>query len=100
MDDHTRMTWIYLLHSKSDVLHILPAFYTYVKVQYGILIKGVCFDNALELTFTQFFFCDNGIQAYHSYVETPQQSLIVERKHQHLLSFACALLFQFGLPLG
>lgn len=56
MDDHTRMTLIYLLHSKSNVLHILPAFYTYVKVQYGILIKGVCFDNAPELTFTQFFF--------------------------------------------
>lgn len=34
-----------------------------------------------------------------SYVDTPQQNGMVERKHRNLLNVTCALRFQVGLPI-
>lgn len=44
------------------------------------------------------FFNSQGIQHQKTYVYTPQQNGVVERKHQHLLNVARSLLFQASLP--
>ena len=51
VDDHTRVTWIYLLKQKSDVLTIFPDFIRMVETQYDAHIKSVRADNAPELRF-------------------------------------------------
>ena len=74
MDD---FTWMYLLKTKYHVASIFPAFYNLVHTQYGVKIKSVHSDNALELAFTDFFH-DKGILSFHSCVNTPQQKSVVE----------------------
>lgn len=71
VDDYTRMTWIYLMHSKADATQLILAFYRDVLTQYGAKIKGIRSDNAHEFNLSSFY-SKVGIQSYHAYVETPQ----------------------------
>jgi len=52
----------------------------------------------MELNFYSKIFNQNGILHQSFCVSTPQYNGIVERKHQHILGFARALLFQAILP--
>nr|AAD25646.1 putative retroelement pol polyprotein [Arabidopsis thaliana] len=98
VDDHSRATWIYLLKSKSDVLTVFPAFIDLVENQYDTRVKSVRSDNAKELAFTEFYKA-KGIVSFHSCPETPEQNSVVERKHQHILNVARALMFQSNMSL-
>ena len=80
VDDHTRVTWIYMLKSKSDFSVILPSFVKLVRTQYKANIKMIQSDNAQELAFSNLI-REHGIVHQFSCVYTPQQNLVVERKH-------------------
>ncbi|KAG7588381.1 Integrase catalytic core [Arabidopsis suecica] len=98
VDDHTRITWLYLLRNKSEVLTIFPDFLKMVETQYKTTVKGVRSDNAPELKFVELFKA-KGIIHYFSCPETPEQNSVVERKHQHILNVARSLMFQAHVPL-
>jgi len=99
VDDHSRATWIYLLRNKSEVLTVFPAFIEQVENQYKVRVKAVRSDNAPELKFTSLY-QQKGIVSFHSCPETPEQNLVVERKHQHILNVSRALMFQSQVPLS
>ena len=75
----------------------IESFFNLVKTQFNAYIKIVRSNNRVEFKMVDFF--------NHKYivnqrlcVETPQQNGVVERKYQHLLNVAQALLFQSHLP--
>ena len=99
VDDHTRVTWVYLLKLKSDILTVFPDFIKMIETQYSTQVKSVRSENAPELHF-EVLYKAKGIVSYHSCAETPEQNAVVERKHQHILNVARALMFQSGVLLS
>lgn len=99
VDDCTRMTWVYMLRNKSDVADSFPAFLRLVSTQFNTKVKAIRSDNAPELAFSNII-KTHGVMHFYSCAYTPQQNSVVERKHQHLLNVARALLFQSQVPLA
>ena len=85
VDDHTGYTWVFFMKQKSDTLDIVSKFFTFVENHFNFFIKFFRSDNALELSFTDFFL-SKGVIHQFSCVERPKQNSVVERKHQHLLN--------------
>ena len=100
VDDHSRWTWTFLMHLKSDVCTLLKSFLTLIKTQFGREVKVLRSDNGGEFFNTQCkeLFDYHGIVHQSSCPHTPQQNGVVERKHRHILETARAIRFQSHLP--
>ncbi|KAK2354629.1 putative mitochondrial protein [Trifolium repens] len=97
VDNKSRFTWIYFMKLKSEASTHIKAFHSMVKTQFNSDIKCIRTDNGTEFLLKDFY-DKHGIIHQCSCVATPQQNGIVERKHQHILGTARALLFQSHLP--
>jgi len=97
VEDFSRFVWIILLKNTSEVSTHVKNFINMIHTQYNVTPKTVRSDNGLEFLLTDFY-ASKGILHHRSCVETPQQNARVERKHQHILNVAKALLFQSKLP--
>jgi len=75
------------------VKNFVPLIHTH----YQITPKYIRSENGPEFLIPEFY-ASKGIIHQKSCVETPQQNGRVERKHQHILNVARALLFQSKLP--
>lgn len=97
-DDYTRVTWLYLLKNKAEVLHVFPYFLKMIENQYKARVKDVRSDNAHELMFVDLFKA-KWIIHYFSCSEILEQNSVVERKHQHIVNVARSLMFQSQIPM-
>ena len=95
VDDMSRYTWIFLLHTKSNTVVMLKDFVSLVRNQFDVGIKCIRTDNGTEFFNNQMddLFKDNGIIHQSSCVYTPQHNGVVERKHRFILDMARALRF-------
>lgn len=80
--DFSRGTWVYLMHSKMDILRVLKNFLAMVQTQFNIHVKTIRTDNALDFFKLE---CTSllsslGILHQSSCPYTPQQNGVVERK--------------------
>jgi hypothetical protein len=76
IDDHSRVTWLFLMKDKSEVGAVFQTFYNMVSTQFSTKIKILKTDNAKEYFESNLccFLKDRGIIHISSCVETPQQN--------------------------
>ncbi|RVW60936.1 Retrovirus-related Pol polyprotein from transposon RE1 [Vitis vinifera] len=87
VDDHTRVTWVFLMKEKSEVGHIFQTFNLMVQNQFNSKIQVLKSDNAKEYFTSSLstYLQNHGIIHISSCVDTPQQNGVAERKNRHLL---------------
>lgn len=99
IDDHSRLTWVFLMKNKSDVERIFQAFNNMIQTQFNIKIQVLQSDNAKE--YFNFILGDylskEGIVQLSSCVDTPQQNRVSERKNRHLLEVARSLMLSMNV---
>ncbi|CAJ2661961.1 unnamed protein product [Trifolium pratense] len=97
VDDYSRFTWIILMKPKAETRNHVVNLLKMIQTQYNHQVKIVRSDNGPEFLMHDYY-SSKGIVHQKSCVESPQQNGRVERKHQHLLNIARALLYQSNLP--
>ncbi|XP_019153533.1 PREDICTED: uncharacterized protein LOC109150012 [Ipomoea nil] len=100
VDDFSRITWLYLLKSCSELFEVFCGFCVEIKTQFGVPVKILRSDNAKEYFSLPFvsYMRQKGMLHQSSCVDTPSQNGVAERKNRHLLETARALMFQMGVP--
>lgn len=100
IDDYSRFTWLYLLHSKDELFSVFKIFHSHVKTQFSSNIKIFRSDNGGEYMSHAFqeFLQTNGITSQRSCPATPQQNGVAERKNRHLLDVVRTLLLESCVP--
>jgi hypothetical protein len=94
IDDHSRYTWLYPLHTKSEVYECFIKFKLLVEKQFSSSIKQLQSDGGGEYTSLHFqaFLTKHGILHRKSCPYTSQQNGLAERKLRHILETGLTLL--------
>ncbi|XP_019238037.1 PREDICTED: uncharacterized protein LOC109218155 [Nicotiana attenuata] len=101
VDDFTRYTWIFLIHSKSDTLVVLKNFFAKVHNLFSTQVKTLRTDNGCEFFSSDFtsLLLELGIEHQSTCVYTPQQNGVTKRRYKAILDMARPLRFQASIPL-
>ena len=100
IDNYSRFTWIYFLHTKDEVFPVFQKFLAFIETQFSSCIKVLRSDNGGEYTSHEFqnFLQHKGIISQRSCPYTPQQNGVAERKNRHLLDMVRTLLLESSTP--
>ena len=100
IDDFSRVTWLYLLKSKSEVIEVFKDFHNLVKNHFTSQIQTLRSDNGSEYMshIMKQYLNIHRILHQTSCVGTPQQNDIAERKNRDLLEKTRALMLHMKVP--
>lgn len=101
IDDCTRMTWVCLMKTKSEVTSLFQQFHKMITTQYSKQVQVLRSDNGGEYMDSdlQHFLKEQGIVHQTTCSNTPQQNGVAERKNRHLLEVVRASLIEAHMPL-
>ena len=90
MDDFSRVTWLYLMKSRSELCSHFSVFCAKIQTQFHVSMQTLRSDNAKECLLEPFqsFMLQHGILHQTSCVDTPSQNGVAERKNKLLLKTA------------
>nr|GFA44481.1 retrovirus-related Pol polyprotein from transposon TNT 1-94 [Tanacetum cinerariifolium] len=100
VDDYSRYTWVFFLHSKDEASEVIISFIKKTQVNLQLQVQHVRTDNGMEFknkTLAKFF-DDVGITQQFSAARTPQQNGVVERRNRTLVKAARTMLIFANLP--
>nr|GEZ36663.1 hypothetical protein [Tanacetum cinerariifolium] len=101
VDDYSRYTWVFFLHSKDDASDVIISFIKKPEVNLQLQVQHVRTDNGTEFknkTLAKFF-NEVGVTQQFSAARTPQQNGVVERRNRTLVEAARTMLTFANLPL-
>lgn len=100
VDDYSRMTWVFFLKNKSEVLPTFKKFRSVIEKQSGNAVKILRTDRGGEFVSAEFDkLCEDfGIQRQLTASYTPQQNGVAERKNRSLVEMAKSMLKAKNLP--
>nr|GEY11026.1 retrovirus-related Pol polyprotein from transposon TNT 1-94 [Tanacetum cinerariifolium] len=101
VDDYSRYTWVFFLHSKDEASNVIIYFIKITQVNLQLQVQRVRTDNGTEFKIKTLakFFNEVGISQQFSDARTPQQNGIVERRNRTLIEAARTMLTFANLPL-
>nr|GFA64886.1 putative ribonuclease H-like domain-containing protein [Tanacetum cinerariifolium] len=94
VDDYSRYTWVFFLHSKDEASEVIISFIKKTQVNLQLQVQRVRTNNGMEFknkTLAKFF-DEVGITQQFSAARTPQQNGVVERKNRTLVEAARTML--------
>jgi hypothetical protein len=99
INDHSKITWIYLLRHKSEALKYFLEFHALVEHMFNHKIISIQFNWGGEYEHLISFFHKIGITHQVSCPHTHQQNGVAERKHRHIVEMGLALIAHASMPL-
>nr|GFB57018.1 retrovirus-related Pol polyprotein from transposon TNT 1-94 [Tanacetum cinerariifolium] len=100
VDDYSRYTWVFFVHSKDEASEVIISFIKKTQVNLQLQVQRVRTDNDTEFknkTLAKFF-DEFGITQQFSAARTPQQNGVVERRNRTLVKAARTMLTFANLP--
>nr|GFA15097.1 putative ribonuclease H-like domain-containing protein [Tanacetum cinerariifolium] len=94
VDDYSRYTWVFFLHSKDEAYEVIISFIKKTQVNLQLQLQRVRTDNGTEFknkTLAKFF-NEVGITQQFSATRTPQQNGVMERRNRTLVEAARTML--------
>ncbi|GKE35897.1 retrovirus-related pol polyprotein from transposon TNT 1-94 [Tanacetum coccineum] len=100
VDDYSRYTWVYFLHSKDETPEIIKKFIAQAQLNYKAKVCKIRTNNGTELKNANLkaHYEKLGIMQQFSTARTPQQNRVVERRNRTLVEAARTMLFFSRLP--
>ncbi|PKU62800.1 Retrovirus-related Pol polyprotein from transposon TNT 1-94 [Dendrobium catenatum] len=100
IDDYTRYTWIYFMHSKHETFSKFKLLCSFIKTQFGKVPKQLQSDSGGEYLSMAFlnYLQEQGIQQRLTCPHTPEQNGVAERKHRHVLELTRTLFHSSNVP--
>ncbi|KAG8482529.1 hypothetical protein CXB51_024309 [Gossypium anomalum] len=97
---HSRYTWLYFLHTKSEVLTVFSIFHKQAERSFGCQLLALQTDGDGEFQAFKSYLAHHGIRQRITCPYSSEQNGLVERKHRQIVEKGLSMLAHASMPLS